>query len=361
MRAYKRFKTTLAEAIIYIQKNRRTTVFFGIGAVLLTAGAFFAAVQLGSKNTDVYQASLLPNKEEQRVLPLSALRGEPCARGDTRPFAVMLAEDARARPLSGIGSADVVIEMPVLKSGMNRFMAIFQCTVPSEIGSVRSARHDFIPLAAGFDAIYAHWGGSHYALDELKTGIIDDIDALPNPYGAFWRKNFMPAPHNGFTSGENLMRAAEGMGYRIYETIFAGYSRKGKELPANAGTLRIGYPSVVLYEYDAGRGAYARWRGGTKEIDALTHKQVEASIVIVMEAASRQIEPDYNDVDIEGEGTAYFFQEGGQQVGKWEKDSKNLKSKLMFLGKDGSEIPLVPGTLWIQIVDPGTEVRWQQK
>ena len=84
--------------------------------------------------------------------------------------------DPEARPLSGIGQADVIIEMPVTPNSVTRFMAVYQCQTPKEIGSVRSAREDFIPLAAGFNTIYAHWASGWAVIGLLRT--------LPDPNGA---------------------------------------------------------------------------------------------------------------------------------------------------------------------------------
>ena len=48
----------------------------------------------------------------------------------------------------------------------------------SPIGSVRSARHDFLEIAEGLDAVFVHWGGSVYAYDALKQRNVDDIDGM---------------------------------------------------------------------------------------------------------------------------------------------------------------------------------------
>src|SRR3989338_11029900 len=101
----------------------------------------------------------------------SSIAGLNCDTAQRRPMAVMMASDPEARPLSGIGAADLVVEMPVTPNGVTRFMAVYQCQTPKEIGSIRSAREDFIPLAAGFNNIYAHWGGEHSALDHLNKHI----------------------------------------------------------------------------------------------------------------------------------------------------------------------------------------------
>ncbi|MBU2068178.1 DUF3048 domain-containing protein, partial [Patescibacteria group bacterium] len=104
---------------------------------------------------------------------LSPLSGLSCQNYQQRPLAIVLANDPVTRPLFGLSQADLVIEMPVITNSITRLIAFFVCNQPEKIGSLRSARHDFIPLAQGLDAVLVHWGGSHFALDKLDAGIMD--------------------------------------------------------------------------------------------------------------------------------------------------------------------------------------------
>lgn len=299
--------------------------------------------------------------ENQNLSPISGL---PCDRYNQRPIAVMLASDTIARPLSGLGEADLVIEMPVLQNGITRLMAVFICNAPTEIGSVRSSRHDFIPLAMGIDAIYAHWGGSYFALDKLNVKIMDNIDALINPFDAYYRKSGISAPHNGFTSIEKLINSASKLGYRL-ENKFVGYPHyENKQLTGSNRQnkiLRISYPVhyAVEYDYSAEKNSYFRFRGGRAEIDKNNNRQIEAKNIVVMYAKSRELEGQYNDVDVEGEGKATIFQNGEAIDGAWKKDKANQKSKLYFLDLSGEEIKFVPGQIWIEIIEPGKDANWE--
>lgn len=301
---------------------------------------------------------------------VNSITGLECENYNRRPIAVMLAEDPVTRPLSGIEMADLVIEMSVITGSITRLMAVYVCEAPAEIGSLRSARHDYIPLAMGLDAIYAHWGGSHFALDKLNAGIMDNIDALKNPYNAFWQKSGISMPYNGFTSMARLVNAAEKLGYRLTNK-FEGYPHlESSKLnpPAGgqilSGKLTVGYPGhyAVYYQYDSGTNSYKRWREGTPEIDKLTNKQVEVSNVVIMRAVSRMIEPpDYNDVDVEGTGETIVYRNGEEIRGTWKKEGSYTKSKLYFLDSKGEEIKFVPGKIWIEIVEPNQEVKWDVK
>lgn len=301
-----------------------------------------------------------PAAQEEKTILKGSLSGLDCENKNRRPFAAMLAGDPQTRPLSGISEADIVVEMPVTPS-INRLMAVYQCEEPKEIGSVRSSRDDFIPLAAGFGAVYAHWGGSHFALDKLNAGIIDNIDALKNPHNAFFRKEKIPAPDNGFTSGERLLNSAKKLGYG-QESEFEGYWRgEDKSAGGKKAVLEINYPGsyAVKYEYYPNTNAYLRFRGGKPEIDKNSNAQVAAKNVAVMKTAIRPLEDQYNDVDVEGEGAAIVYRNGEEIKGKWKKDAKNLASKLYFYDGAGEEISFTPGSLWIEIVSPETEIGWR--
>ena len=360
------------------QKFRKIVIF--LGTVTLTVLVIFGGNSLGwwngkmikienqkeenkidnniNKNND--EENQNQEEENKSVSPISGLE---CENAGRRPMAVMISEDTVTRPLSGLSSADLVVEMPVVTSGITRMMAVYVCGNPLKIGSVRSARHDFIFLAMGFDAIFAHWGGSHFALDKLNAGIMDNINAIVDYHNAFYRQPGIARPHNGFTSMERLFKAAKKFGYRL-ENNFEGYPHyKDNDLSGGGknGVLKINYPYPwnVKYEYQAKDNSYLRWRGGEKEIDKNNSEQIKAKNVIVMRAASRQIEGQYNDVDVEGEGKAVIYNNGEEISGRWKKDKNNKNSKLYFYDDNGEEIKFVPGQIWLEIVQLDQGVSWE--
>ncbi|MFY9457444.1 MAG: DUF3048 domain-containing protein [Candidatus Spechtbacterales bacterium] len=307
---------------------------------------------------------IVEREEKTEEIPTPAPESiNNCANAERRPIALMIAEDHEARPLYGISFADIVVEMPVVTGSITRMMAIFICEDPEEIGSIRSARHDFIPLALGYDAIFAHWGGSRFALDELAGGIVDNLDAMPNYFDAFYRKIGIRAPHNGFTSMARMLNAAEKLGYRL-ATKFEGYKflNPNEQIPvfSNDGeTIEINYkyPYNVRYEYNTKTNSYLRWRGGFVEIDKLANRQADAKNVVIMRAKSRQIGEGYNDVDILGSGEAVVYRNGEEIKGSWEK--KKAEDVLRFLDETREEISFVPGSIWINIVEPSTIVNYE--
>jgi hypothetical protein len=345
------------------RKSKKKLIFVVIFLIILGIGGVLIW-KFGNRNIEINNPGENTEENSEQDEGVSSITGEKCENYNRRPIAVMLAEDPITRPLSGIAEADLVIEMPVITGSITRMMAVFQCGSPEEIGSVRSARHDFIPLALGLDAIYAHWGGSHFALDKLDTGIIDNLDAMINPYNSFFRKSGIIEPHNGFSSMDRLLNAAQKLGYRS-EDKFSGYPHvddSDSPVDGQKGRLIIGYGNhyKVYYDYDPEENVYRRWRDSQREIDKNSGNQVKASVVIIMKAESRMIEPpNYNEVDVEGEGEAIIYQNGGEIKGYWKKEGSYSKSKLQFLDKNGEEIKFVPGKIWIEVSEQGQDNKWE--
>jgi hypothetical protein len=344
-----------------------------VNIFLLLAGSAFAiglviGVITESKNITIKRGESSPaslglhdqpgDKNTSTFFGANNLSGIECLNNTRRPIAVMIAEDEEARPLSGIGMADLVIEMPVVEGSVTRMMAFFVCEEPREIGSVRSTRHDFITLAKGYDAILAHWGGSSFAQEDLASGIVDNLDALPNHFDAFYRKNWIPAPHNGFTSIRRMVYAAQNLDYRL-TTQFKGYKFLDNEGVAGKKSLKVGYahPYDIKYEYNPLTNSYYRWRGGSEEIDYLQNKQVSVKNVIIMRTTSRELEGWYNDVDVVGLGEAWVYRNGEEIKATWKKES--AEDVLRFYNEDKKEIEFVRGKIWINIVDLSTIVNYE--
>jgi len=330
--------------------------------IFLALALAFGAILIFGRGGKTFEiGGNLRGKEKVSETPsvdLSPFSGLPCANTSRRPVAVMLSGDAITRPLSGLAEADLVVNMPVITGSITRMMAVYVCESPKEIGSVRSARDDFLPLAQGMDAIFAHWGGSHFALEQLNKGVMDNLDALKDSGSIFYRKSGIESPHNGFTSFIRLWEASQKLDYRLTGEE-AGYPHLAGELTPVATTtktLTLGFSGSfqVKYEYNPADNSYRRWRGGTKEIDKNTGQQVVAKNVLVMKTTSQQIEGQYNDVQVTGQGEAIVYRNGEEVFGNWKKTSAT--GKLYFYDRAGKEIKLVPGQIWLEIIQTDQSV-----
>lgn len=333
--------------------NKKRYIYIG----LISAGVVvaFVAAAFGLKKVSIGVSNAVNNGQAT----VSSIDGLKCDNASRRPVAVMLESDVEARPLSGIGQADLVVEMPVTPNGMTRFMAVYQCQTPKEIGAVRSARMDFIPLAAGFQSIYAHFGGEHGALEYLNSHVMDDINGLLFDGTVFFRKDTIAKPHNAFTTIALLTQQARQYGYDLTKD-FIGYPHTdtppARTLSNIANTIDMGYPSGFnsTWKYDTASNTYLRTRAGTPEIDKNTGKQVSSTVVVVMHTTTRILTQgdQYLVVPTTGTGQADIYQNGTLTPGTWKKDASKLDSKLFFLDANGKEIKFLPGQIWIEISAP---------
>lgn len=325
--------------------NLNKLIWIAGGAALSSFIAFLFWWQWGSNIIGI------ENEDQSASRRTASLTGLVCDDYARRPIAVMMASDPIARPLSGISQADIVIEMPVTPNGITRIMAIFQCDKPEEIGSIRSAREDFLPLVKSFGAIYVHWGGEREALNKLNNGILDNIDAMRHEGTVFYRKSSIPRPHNGFTTIELLENKAEDLGYDLADSFY-GYLRTTEKPDRNLSniieTITIDYenPYDVKWTYDDNSNRYKRVRGGEVEIDRNTGGQVETNIIVLMRTTSKILSVDYISMNTIGEGEAEFYQNGIKISGTWKNNNNDLK----FYDTNGQEMKFIPGKMWIEIL-----------
>lgn len=333
----------------------------------------------------------------------SPLSGRECENFNRRPVAVMQPSDVQARPPAGFSQADMVFEMPAYTSSVTRLMGVYQCELPDEIGAMRSSRHDYIHLAKGIDAIFAHWGGSVFALELLKQGVIDNIDCLvySGKYCDRWdwqSDPIMRKEDSGHMTRESILEGIADLGYR-QETSFEGYPFQTdaplSERP-EGGTLRVAFanPYDVEYEYDKETNSYIRFWDGVADKDRNNGERITPKNVVVLIAKSEQINlstdytargvdnpwglvPDekeagigsgvgrYNNVEIGDPwfdtvdtGQAFYFMNGKEYRGTWKKNKESIDSKLYFYDEAGEEIPFVVGQVWVEILEPGQSLRW---
>jgi len=333
--------------------------------------------------------------------PVSPISGLACENWNRRPVAVMQPSDVQARPAAGFSEADMVIEMPAFTASVTRLMGVYICNIPKEIGAIRSSRHDYISLAKGLDAVFIHWGGSHFALDLLKNKVIDNYDCMTGNYCERWSvSGKMRLEDTGHITGEKVLSMIKDKGYRA-EGNFSGYAHQG-EAPLDqrpkGGHLRVAFkkPYDASYDYDRETNTYLRTWGEEADIDRNNEKRIAPKNIAVIFAASSQITTEqdytgkglsdpwanveeikktgaesisgrYNNVQIgdswyddSDSGEAFYYFNGKEHRGTWKKDKSRLDSKLMFYDEAGQEVKFVPGQIWVEILEPGQTLKWEE-
>lgn len=309
---------------------------------------------------------------------VSPFTGQACDSWNRRPFAVMQPADVAARPAAGFSEADMVFEMPVITNSITRLMGVYVCGNPVDIGSMRSARHDFIALAKGIDAIFVHWGGSHYAIDKLNQGVIDDMncndDGGKSASKYCYRKQAtgtMRGVDTGYAHMADLLTGAQAFGYNMTDS-FIGYPHQDDapvDQRPNGGRLRVVFPKPfdAEYDYDKNSNSYLRSWNNVPDTDRNNGKRIAPKNVVVMIAQSDQIVQgeQYNNVqigdpwyDTTDSGPATYYMNGQQIQGNWKKDKSSLDSKLFFYDQSGQEIKFVPGQIWVEVLEPDQNLQW---
>lgn len=310
-----------------------------------------------------------------------------------RPLGIMVQNNIEARPQSGLSSADIVHEA-VAEGGITRFLTMFYCEEPKIVGSVRSARIYYIKLLQGFGdkPLYGHVGGANTpgpadALGEIKDlgwyGL-NDMDQFAVPFPNYWRDyDRLPnraTEHTVYTDTQKLWAFAKksrGLsdvdedGVKWNEN-WEGYTFADDAKETERGNIgkinfafwdnSLGGDYTVEWNYDKASNMYLRTNGGEKHIDFNTNKQLAAKNVFVVLADESVANDGYEGgehllYDIVGSGDAFIFQNGEAVEGTWKKMKE--EDMLRFYGKDGNEIPVVRGKIWIEILPTGNDVDYK--
>lgn len=368
--------------------KKKKIIIWGLIAVIIIAAIVVVAYKITKNSRKGNQIEVNNNADAPKSYPLanegdvSPISGLACENWNRRPIAVMQPSDEAARPASGFSQADMVIEMPVITASITRLMGIYICNSPEEIGSMRSARHDFIHLAKGFDSVFVHWGRSEAHGDDkvglaqgiLDSGAIENMncngDAGASAAGYCFRHPDLVGMHSGYVKFDKILEFAKDHNYSM-ENTFSGYAHQGEapiEDRPDSGNLRVGFAGVygVNYEYDKESNSYLRTWGGKEDTDRNNGERIAPKNIVVMIAKSEQIEGQYNNVqlgdpwyDESDSGEAHYYMNGQEMVGTWKKDKSSIDSKLLFLDSNGNNIKFVPGQIWVEILEPGQGLKWR--
>lgn len=340
-------KRSLKERLKNLSTKQK--ILLTAAAVVVTSGAIVGAYFAFFAEKPHLPIAVITNKEPEKepepttvASNLSGLQVDPSI--NERPVtAVMIENSMDARPQAGLLEAGVVFEA-IAEGGITRFVALFQDTEPDYVGPVRSARPYYMTWLLGFDATYAHAGGSAEALSLINQWHVKDI---PHHNSYYWRINSRAAPHNLYTSIPKLREYAAAKGYG--KSNFTPLARKAKEEPASTPTARSidfnisGFNYNVHYDYDPATNSYKRSEGGAPHTDDRSGAQLSPKVIValIMPQGRNGIYYTYQTV---GSGQVFIFQDGTVKTGTWKKDSNN--ANLTFTDDSGAEIKLNPGQTW---------------
>lgn len=311
---------------------------------------------------------VIEQKEENQIYnPLTGESGfSPSAVGK-RPIAFMINNAPGARPQWGLCTPDIVIE-GLVEGSASRMMWVYADpeTVPEKVGSMRSARHDFLEIAQGLDAIFVHWGGSTYAYDALESSGYDHLDGIylgPNYTHRDNTRN-VAIEHRGYVIGSEIRQLIEDRGFRTQVKSEAAnpfeFSKDGDRTLSGGDCLQVTASFSSYYshnfKYDSQTGLYTNYMGETPMTqDGGEVMKVKNVVILYTPVRSLGDSLGCIDMDLTG-GTGIYISGGKYETIRWEKGSDEY-APLKLYSENGDELVMNAGKSWIGLIPKVRESR----
>lgn len=278
---------------------------------------------------------------------------------DARPYAVMINCHNGALPQAGLSNAYIVYELMV-EGGITRMMALFKDVDVDKIGSVRSARTQYLDYVYENDAIYAHAGGAKDALKRISSESINDVD-VDGVYGIRDSSLNRAWEHTLFTSTSLLKEGSSNRSYRTTTEVksLLNYSAEEIDLSTLEGSSIANNVSIKYsdyrtsnYTYDSENKVYLRSMNDTSNVDLVTGEQYKVKNIIIYGVNySNYCDHGYCayvKMDNVGSGEGYYVSNGYSIPITWSKSSKNDKT-IYKIKSSGEELVVNDGNTYIQI------------
>jgi len=319
-----------------------------------------------------------PKKEPEPIKKLTIVNED----SNQRPIAVMIDNNIGQGLHAGLQESYINYEI-IVEGGLTRIMALYKDKNVPLIGPVRSSRHYFLDYALESDCLYAHYGWSTYAENDIKNLGVNNINGLYTTM-PYWRDQTIAAPHNVFTSIEKLYEYSKTKNYSIettnwkllnYSTDEINLLPEPKEnqttensqqtetpqqqnpelLTANNINIKYSHYQSRSYTYDNTNKKYLRNMNGTPHIDKTTKLQLNYKNIIIEKVANRTLDSyGRQDLTTTGQGDGYYITNGYALPIRWTKSSRSGKTKYTY--SDGTEIKVNDGNTFIQVVPITSEI-----
>lgn len=347
--------------------NKAMLIFAIIGIIILIVGGILVYNKISTDKksedqTEISQKDETPEviKEDIDIIDVESL---------TRPYAVVVNNTPVAvKVQEGLNQAYLVYEIPT-EGYTSRFLALYK-DVPEDlvIGTIRSARHNFVDFALESDAIFCCYGWSHYAEKDLKAKSIDYIQGLLG--GPFYRSNpeNLASEHTAYTTIGKLNAEVKSRGLRDISNTSQLLDYSGEDVDLSivnnkkeAKDVKVHYGNtyqIANFKYDEETKMYTRYDNGKKCIDHNTKEAVTTKNIIVQRLEYKMCSDNYYwDLETIGEGEGYYITNGYSVPIEWSKSDRSSKTKYKFKegttidGKDvgGQEITVSDGRTWIEV------------
>ena len=320
-------------------------------------------IQLQRKGADGTYAANPPVPGE------SPVTGLPKALTDYTPILVQIDNNSGALPQWGIGSADIMYEMPIAGQGLTRLTALFSDRFPTEAGPVRSGRVMHADLREEWDALLIYYGMQEDAGSDMGEALKKHganrkglaADGMANKFAnVVTRVRYHKAPHNVSVNIEAIKNQflPQGYAFPLRPFLFKDDTNYGSAGATTFNVIHRGNKDTSsTFTYNANSNTYTRATIKGNYVDFLfPETPIQYSNVLIQRTKlswnNSSSAPLFN--DIVGSGAADLFIAGQYIPGAWARSS--MQSRTVFFDQNGNEIALQRGKTWIIVCDENTQV-----
>lgn len=273
-----------------------------------------------------------------------------------------------ARPQWGMSTPDIVMEYEV-EGGISRMLWLYanESRIPAKVGPVRSARHDIVELALGYDILFIHCGGSDMALNLIASRPdLAEIEGMKS-FGFFERDNTrsVSSEHTLCLIGDKFREDLGNLGLNM--TANAAKAEPFRFTAANAPRaltggeatrLAFSYSSNYNYQfnYNGETALYECSLNGNARTDDQGIRCAYSNVVLLYtDMIDLGDSSGHQDLLLENGGKGLYFNGGHYEEITWSKPTANDMLKLY--GADGNELVLNSGTSYIGFVRSTQEAK----
>lgn len=291
---------------------------------------------------------------------------------NSRPYAVVINNyPSAAKVQAGLNDAYIVYEFPI-EGGITRSLALFKDKTDVKVGTIRSARQNYIDYAMENDAIFVHFGWNVPAQNDIKTWKIDYIDGNTRDSKAYKReKNGLATEHTVYSNlttiinhNKNVRKFKTTTDVKPplhYVTDVVDLSKYEDSVVAN--NVKVNYASYnVEFKYDIEKQRYDRYVKGTLHQDYFTKETFDAKNILVVNVKTGSIKEykdaagtNYLDMKNIGSGDGYYITNGYARKIKWTKEARNKQT--IYKYEDGTVIDVNDGNTYIMMKPTGQSVK----
>ena len=287
---------------------------------------------------------------------IAPLTGLPDISGNAvnRPaLTVKIENTPDSMPQWGITKADVVYE-EIVNGGITRLAAIFNSSVPTKIGPVRSVRPTDTQIVYPLGGIFAFSGGAQYAINSIETAPVKLLNQTSAGL-AMYRDPKRQAPHNLYAVGESLF--AFGGTPTPPNPIFT-YRVAGKKVKGTSvSTFTVNFPSIypVTWSWNSTSKSWDRSIFGSADITGTGERESPKNVIDMFVNYVNGIGTMNSYGDLQGSGTAQIFTAGKEVQATWSR-GPSKSDPVIYKTLTGKVVALTPGQTWVELINTGAKV-----